>query len=225
MNNKPGPTMAAGLAVSPRKRAALAALCLKVLPIWGRQLATSRTQSEVAVTEMLKAFSAIGPHLETAVQQSKQIIEAMVPANGAVGMNGLVAACELELTPLAQSMDAESAAPIQRALDLIRQSVRTLENATGDLPYDAKTVGEKIEQMYIGFQYQDRVNQMMSLLQDDMANLQTILETPHASHDALAIDPWLTRLESLYAMAEQRRDHDKDGHAASAGMSNETSFF
>jgi methyl-accepting chemotaxis protein len=162
-------TNSAGYTVSARKRVALTALCLKLLPIWGRQLAISRLQSEEAVGEMLKSFASIRPHLETAVRQSSDVIS--------------------------------------------------------EIPYDAKLVSEKVEQMYVGFQYQDRVNQMMALLQEDMAHLQTILESPETDQDAMAVDAWLSRLESKYAMHEQRRAHDKGVIETESQPKDGTSFF
>jgi hypothetical protein len=211
--------------VSARKRVALTALCLQVLPIWGRQLATSRLQAEVAVGEMLKAFSTLAPNLEAAIKQSKQIIEALVPSNGEVGMRGLVAACEQEMRPLIQTLGESGAQPLIRALELIRKSVSTLDQVTNPLPFDAQQVAEKIEQMYVGFQYQDRVNQMMSLLQDDIAHLQAILESPETDHDALAADAWLKRLESMYAMHEQRQAHGTSEAEKDQQPSKEASFF
>jgi len=117
------------------QNAALVTLTSKVLPVWIRQMATSRTQSEEAVAEMLSAFSEMGPALR-------------------------------------------AAAP------------------------------ELIERMYVGFQYQDRISQMMTLLLDDMQRMLAILDDSNPrSSDSLNHASWLERLESQYAMAEQRREH------------------
>jgi hypothetical protein len=141
------------------KQDALTQLCLAVLPIWERQLATSRSQAETAVGGMLEAFSSLAPHL-----------------------NGADAA-------------------------------------------DAK-VSADIEKMHIGFQYQDRINQMLALLQDDVGRLIAALKDPLVGAEALATTPWLARLESLYAMAEQHKDHGKpDGAGVPPGTDEEVSFF
>jgi hypothetical protein len=61
-------------------------LCGGLLPVWGRHLSTSRVQSESAVTEMLQAFSDIGPHINMAERQSKQINDALAqPIGGRAG--------------------------------------------------------------------------------------------------------------------------------------------
>ncbi len=49
----------------------LVALAAQVLPVWARQLASSRNQSEGAVAEMMSAFAEIGPHLDMASRQSR----------------------------------------------------------------------------------------------------------------------------------------------------------
>ena len=134
-------------------------LCLAVLPIWERQLATSRAQAEAAVGDMLKAFSSLTPQLDA------------LAASGA----------------------------------------------------EARV---NIEHMYVGFQYQDRINQMLALLQDDVGRLVTALTDPSASAEELASTQWLARLESLYAMAEQHKDHGKPGGTGvPPGTDEEVSFF
>lgn len=148
-------------AMTPAMQAALAQLALRVLPIWSRQLATARDQSEQAVGQLLKAFNAINP-----------VLEQLIPEGGTTA---------LSLQP-------------------------------------------DIEQMYVGLQYQDRISQMLGLVQDDMARLLQTLENPHQDPSELAVQEWLARLESLYAMAEQRRDHGHSGQD-SGGGDDGTSFF
>ena len=202
---------------------ALKTLCLGVLPIWGRQLETSRVQSEAAVTEMLTAFATIGPHLEEAVRRSHAITQAMAPLDDSVGMSSLPDFSERELNPLLAELGAVRGAPIRRVLDLMRKAVQVLESATQPLSYDADAVNSNIERMYVGFQYQDRINQMMNLLQEDITRLHQLLEDAQAAPDALALQPWLDHLESLYAMTEQHRAHSNGG--AVPDSDTETSFF
>lgn len=74
-----------------------------------------------------------------------------------------------------------------------------------------------VERMYVGFQYQDRISQMMSLLLDDMQRLTDLVAHSTEPQAMLSTDAWLARLESQYAMAEQRgvpaaetNGHDSD---------------
>lgn len=201
----------------------LTELCVGVLPVWARHLATSRAQSEVAVAEMLKAFSDIGPHVDMAERQSQQITEALSQADG--GMTGLASACEQVLSPLLQdpALPSGGAAAIVQVLDMVRRSVHALEQIAKPFAHETQMVAQQVERMYIGFQYQDRVSQMMALLEGDIARLQAALAAPDSAPDLAA---WLVRLESQYAMAEQHQNHVAPSAADPAGeQDNETTFF
>ena len=184
---------------------ALVALSAAVLPVWGRQLATSRSQSEVAVAEMMAAFAEIGPHLDMAARQSRQITAALAQGDG--GITQLARACENELMPLLPSMGADAAAAIGRVMGMIHSSVEALEQITKPFDHETQMVGEQVERMYIGFQYQDRISQMLTLLHEDIGRLLAVLQEPGAELQALDQQAWLSRLESQYAMSEQHNDH------------------
>jgi len=137
---------------------AMVQLVLEVLPVWMRHLASSRGQSEAAVSQMLAAFGELAPCFS--------------PATGNV-------------TAPAACADA-------------------------------------VERMFQGFQYEDRVAQMMALLQQDMDRMQTTLAAADTSMDA---GQWMARLESGYVMDEQRQQHHAHSHAKSAADGDETTFF
>jgi len=200
---------------------ALAGLCAGVLPIWARHLALSRSQSEVAVTEMLQAFSDIGPHINRAERQSEQITEALSQSDG--GVTGLTQACERALGPLLQDtqLPASHTAAIGQVLEMVRQAVRALEEITKPFTHETQMVAAQVERMYVGFQYQDRISQMMALLEGDIGRLQEAFASRGASTPDLA--EWVARLESQYAMAEQRDDHQGGPVGNAAGE--ETTFF
>ena len=142
------------------------------------------------------------------------------------GLRGLVVACDLQAEPLLSSLDEQAAAPLRRLLQLIRDTVSTLESVLAPSLLDAELVNAKTEQMYLGFQYQDRANQVMALLQEDMARLHQVLASGQNDAKAFAVDPWLARLESSYAMAEQHHDHADEAHpGAQDSDSAGTSFF
>lgn len=206
--------------------AALLTLCLAVLPVWGRHLAASRSQSEAAVTEMLSAFSEIGPHLDRAARQSRQLSAAL--AHGEGGMMQLAQACEKELTPLLPELDANAAAAVRRVIAMVTQSVVALEQVVPPLVHETQVVSKQIDRMYVGFQFQDRINQMMTLLLQDIARLQTLLADPGANEEALACAGWLARLESQYTMAEQHGDAALGAayrHDEPSGGDREADFF
>ncbi|MEY2861442.1 MAG: hypothetical protein RL392_1900 [Pseudomonadota bacterium] len=202
----------------------LVILCAGVLPIWLRHLATSRAQSEIAVTEMLRAFADIGPHIHLAERQSVQIAEALSQSDA--GVTGLALACEGVLSPVlnAPELPDSTRLALQQVLAMVGRAVHALEEVTKPFTRETQLVAAQVERMYIGFQYQDRISQMMALLEGDIARLQAMLVAHTTSSPILTA--WLEHLESQYAMAEQRKDHKNavDGTTASS-ESNETTFF
>ncbi|NVO04630.1 MAG: hypothetical protein HXX19_01025 [Rhodoferax sp.] len=202
----------------------LVKLCAGVFPVWARHLASSRAQSETAVSEMMQAFAALSPHLHSAQQQSQQITAALSPADGTV--TGLAQACEQALAPLRAdaALPSGGAAAIDAALTLVRNAVCAVEQINRPFSQETDAVAAQVERMYIGFQYQDRISQMIALLETDMARLQDAVDGRVA--DTPELQAWLARLEEQYAMAEQRHNH-AGGAGAGAGTDadNETTFF
>lgn len=86
--------------------------------------------------------------------------------------------------------------------------------------HEAQMLSQQIERMYKGFQYQDRINQMMTLLQDDVERLHLAMIQPGT---AVGAEQWLSRLESTYVMTEQRQQHNKV--ASQASGDDELTFF
>lgn len=210
-------------AAAPEAAQTLVELCSGLLPVWARHLATSRSQSEAAVSEMMQAFSSISPHVQLAERQSLQISDALSQDPGATG---LAHACEAALAPLLQhpQLPAGGADAIQAALALVRNAVGALAQISQPLSQETHAVAEQVERMYMGFQYQDRISQMMALLESDMARLQALMAEGGA--DAPDLQSWLERLESQYAMADQRQSHaGAQGDGTGAGPDQETTFF
>jgi methyl-accepting chemotaxis protein len=221
-------TPAIGMPTTTDKAAAnqaaqtLVTLCTGVLPVWARHLAASRAQSETAVSEMMQAFASISPHLLTAQRQSQEITEALGHGDGTI--TGLAQACESALAPLRQdaALPAGGAAAIDATLALVRDAVAAIEQINKPFSHETFAVAEHVERMYIGFQYQDRISQMIALLETDMARLQDVVEGRTA--DTPELQAWLARLEEQYAMAEQRHNH-VGGSDAGPDADNELTFF
>lgn len=202
----------------------LVQLCAGVLPVWARQLASSRAQSETAVSEMLQAFADIGPHINMAERQSQQITDALSQADG--GITGLAQACETALAPLLndKNLPPGGSAAIEQVLSLVRGAVLALENISKPFTRETQLVAEQVERMYVGFQYQDRISQMMALLEGDIARLREAMDGRAA--EPLDLAAWLERLESQYAMAEQRHSHtETKGADRGPDENTETTFF
>ncbi len=173
---------------------------------------------------MLKAFADIGPHIDMAERQSQQITDALGTGEG--GIIRLGQACEQALAPLLQddTLPEEGKAALRYVVSIVQQAVDALDHIVKPFTHETKMVAEQVERMYIGFQYQDRVSQMMTLLEGDIARLQEAVQAQGQSNTD--IKAWLVRLESQYAMAEQHQDHaGTKSPTKGAGDSKETTFF
>lgn len=172
---------------------------------------------------MLQAFSDIGPHIGMAERQSQQITEALNPNEG--GITGLAQACAQALAPLSNhaQLPEGGAQAIAQALSLVQKAVSALENIAKPFAHQTQMVAQQVDRMYMGLQYQDRISQMISLLESDIARLQEVMNAPGGATPAL--DEWLKRLESQYAMAEQRAGHQPDGVTPAPDASRDTEFF
>jgi hypothetical protein len=200
---------------------ALVALSAQVLPVWARQLASSRGQSEGAVAEMLSAFAEIGPHLDMASRQSRQISAAL--AQGQDGITQLAQACDQVLQPVLAGCTPVAQAAIAQVMAMIHATVDAVEQIAKPFEHETEMVSQQVERMYKGFQYQDRISQMITLLHEDIERLHAALQSPQAQINAA---DWLARLESQYVMTDQRQQHtDVHGCAGKASDDDELTFF
>jgi hypothetical protein len=218
-------SLGAPAGVSAEQARALVALSAHVLPVWARQLAGSRSQSEGAVADMLAAFAEIGPYLDLASRQARQLSDAL--SQGPGSMAQLAQSCESVLQPVLQSGLPEARAAVAEVMSMIHARVDALELVAQPLAHETRMVSLQVERMYKCFQYQDRISQMMTLLHEDIERLRTAMTAPDIDAGALAPDKWLARLESEYVMAEQHQHH----HAGSVDKlhaspdDEETTFF
>ena len=108
-----------------------------------------------------------------------------------------------------------------QVLQMVRAAVSALQSFPPAFAQESQIFAEQVERMYTGFQYQDRISQMMALLEGDMARLQQVLDGRLS--DVPQIEHWMAALESKYAMAEQRDTHAGTRGSEAAG-STETDF-
>lgn len=175
------------------------------------------------MAEMMQAFANIGPHLGRAQQQSQDIDRLLGHHDGA--FNGLAQDCEKLLVPLLNTdLPQDCASAIRAALALVRNAADAVAELTLPVSDETHAVAEHVERMYIGFQYQDRISQMIALLERDIAQLQQVLSGQ--TDEIPKVDDWMARLESQYAMSEQHFNHKGDA-AAQPGSSagDEATFF
>lgn len=102
-------------------------VCTEVVPIWSRQVETTRIQTEEAITSLVNRFSGIFDKLEEAVNASQGAAEGMA-GNAVGGGVGVVSHSEAELTRV---MDSLKSAQVSRN-DMLEQ-VRSLTSYTEEL--------------------------------------------------------------------------------------------
>jgi methyl-accepting chemotaxis protein len=108
-----------------------------------------------------------------------------------------------------------------------------MQSAARDLVADAAAAHEQIQGLFVAFQYQDRVNQVLTLVRQDLERLQSMLDQPGHRDDQIDPAAWLAELEKRYAMEEQRSQSPAGTSAARGGKSapaaapapTETTFF
>lgn len=206
----------------PDHTAAQAHLCAGVMPVWQRHLASSRQQSEQAVTQMLQAFADINPHINRAELQAQQITAALSQADG--GITKLTEACQRELAPVLADpqLPVAAAQAIGRAFGLVQNAVEALEGIAKPFSHETQMVAEQVERMYVAFQFQDRISQMMALLESDIDRMCATLQSSAQAPPQVA--QWLEQLASQYAMKEQRQNHAASPGGGGAD-NDETTFF
>jgi methyl-accepting chemotaxis protein len=135
----------------------------------------------------------------------------------------------LSLLPLwerhLQTAQHQSEQAIADLLQLFAQLQPHLGAANSAVVEGAPPLQALLEDILTGFQYQDRVAQMVRLLQDDMDRLRQLLQDPHTEAEALDAQAWLTRLESQYAMEEQRHNHHGSDGSIPRPPGDEMTFF
>lgn len=108
-------------------------------------------------------------------------------------------ATDEELRTAARDNARQVLANVLSGLDEFSASSRVLREA-GDM------VRNEIDQIYVGFQHQDRLNQMLGSITDDMQRFDAWL-SGHSDPLAGNFGLWLDRLEQTYTMEEQRATH------------------
>ncbi len=135
--------------------------------------------------------------------------------------SALQAISEVQASTVASSqVDATAAASARQTIDTVLgdvgQAVSALRSTSDALATDAEAAQQQVEQLFVGFQFQDRINQVLTLLHADMTKLLEMVRDPQGHVRALDAQAWLAELESRYAMAEQRQRPAAGAAGASA---------
>jgi len=99
----------------------------------------------------------------------------------------------------------ESEAIIGQVLEVFSESVGYLVQTTEQFEQEGKAVQQRIEQVMVSLQFQDRISQILGHIADDQTRLQEVVATGNKI-PAPAI--WLGQLSSTYTTLEQQALHE-----------------
>lgn len=105
-----------------------------------------------------------------------------------------------------EELRAQADTAARQAIGGLLDSVGRVARSSRGLKQAGGEVRGQIERLLMGFQAQDRLNQMLGTVEEDMQRLRDWLQHEGDLSQAQATE-WLARLESRYTMEEQRVQH------------------
>ncbi|WP_434630109.1 hypothetical protein [Chromobacterium sp. CV08] len=208
-----------------------------LLPLWAGHISLGREQIDDAATQLTARFEGmlrqLAPPPAEAGEPSPEPQDAPPgdgPPDWRQRLPQLVEAGQ-RLETLAQSEQdgrlAEQAGSLRRQLEELERDVR----AATPLRLDAAVSGKlqaAIEDILTQLQFQDRVSQILSHVQNDIWQLETTLHEALHSDGELPAPPdteaWLAALKSSYTTHEQRALHNREHNDKTPGSSDITFF-
>lgn len=95
---------------------------------------------------------------------------------------------------------------VNSVVDKFGHTANEVVHASQEMLNESRHVAEEIDQVLYALQFQDRVSQMLSHVEQDIQKLNLNVE----DLDGIgSVDEWLNALESTYTMREQNQIHDK----------------
>ena len=105
---------------------------------------------------------------------------------------------------------------VNTVLDKFGHTANEVIQASQHMMNESQHVAQEIDQVLCSLQFQDRVSQMLTHVQQDIEKLNQKVDDPSGIG---SVDEWLRELKSTYTMREQTQIHDK---RSSAGSSKKT---
>lgn len=95
---------------------------------------------------------------------------------------------------------------VNSVVDQFGHTANAVVHASQEMLNESRHVAEEIDQVLYSLQFQDRVSQMLSHVQQDIHKLNTNVDDLASVG---SVDDWLSQLESTYTMREQNQIHAK----------------
>lgn len=118
---------------------------------------------------------------------------------------------EFELKDAQTLVEAEQI--VGKVIDEFGQAANKVVDSSQQMLNESQHVAEEIDQVLFSLQFQDRVSQMLTHVQQNISKLNTRVDN---FEDMGSVDEWLDALESTYTMREQNRIHHQTPVTASS---------
>jgi methyl-accepting chemotaxis protein len=120
-----------------------------------------------------------------------------------------------------QAVVAESQQRVEQIIGDFNQTASMLQSSLSELQDERQLVEAEINQLVMHLQFQDRVDQIMGHVGDDIQHLTQALSMQAETGELPAVADWLERLSSTYTTLEQ---HELHGGRSAAPVSTSTSI-
>ncbi|HEX7635563.1 MAG TPA: methyl-accepting chemotaxis protein [Noviherbaspirillum sp.] len=129
----------------------------------------------------------------------------------------------LEVASRAAHQDREAITASGGVVEDVLGHVRELARSTENMRSRGNSIRDDVERLLIALQFQDRIRQILEVVEMDMARLEHAVGT--GGETLPAPDAWLLELESHYTMADERHSHSGPEDAGKTGQSSEDITF
>ncbi|PWB39866.1 MAG: chemotaxis protein [Rhodocyclales bacterium] len=167
--------------------------------------------------EQGRGFAVVADEVRKLSTQSgetgKQISQKVEMVAAAIGST---LACADDLSVRDDEVVAEAESVIHGVIARFNDSVGVLAGTAGQLEQESEGVREQVSRVLVDLQFQDRVSQILALIENDIGRLDEKISadvrniSEGARPQPFDIDSWLRRLESGYTTLEQ---HEHQGDA------------
>lgn len=173
-----------------------------------------------------RGFSVVADEVRKLSKESGQtgqhIRQTISTVNSAIGKAQELSAAFAEQE---QTLVQDSQGLAERILHDFNATGALLQQSLSEAQQERYQLESDIHQLMVHLQFQDRVDQIMSHINDDMQRLQDSMQQLKHEHSALpSVEQWLTRLASTYTTLEQQALHNGSQSNGSASNASVTFF-
>jgi len=102
--------------------------------------------------------------------------------------------------------DDQALKAAEAAVSGVLESMQSLGTSAERMRERGRAIRAQVEQLLVAFQFQDRVSQMLGVVQSDIRRMREAAD-PDRAEPLPESDSWLAELEGHYTMNQQRRTH------------------